>query len=81
MLSGGGVEADMRRWQAAFNIVGVGWFVGLSMLLGTFGGLWLDSKLNTQPIFVLVGLFLGLIIAGFGVYRMLIPLFKNKEDD
>lgn len=70
----------MRRWQAAFNIIGVGWFVGLSILLGILGGLWLDSKLNTQPIFVLVGLFLGLIIAGFGVYRMLLPFFKNKQD-
>ncbi len=77
----GGVEAGMRRWQAAFNIIGVGWFVGLSILFGVLGGLWLDSKLNTQPIFVLAGLFLGLFIAGFGVYRMLLPLFKNKEDD
>jgi len=71
----------MHRWQAALNIIGVGWFVGLSILLGVLGGLWLDSKLDTQPIFVLVGLFLGLIVAGFGVYRMLLPLFKNKEDD
>jgi F0F1-type ATP synthase assembly protein I len=81
MLSGGGVEAGMRRWQAALNIIGVGWFVGLSILLGVLGGLWLDSKLDTQPVFVLVGLFLGLIVAGFGVYRMLLPFFKNKEDD
>ncbi len=81
MLLGGGVEAGMRRWQAALNIIGVGWFVGLSILLGVFGGLCLDSKFNTQPIFVLAGLFLGLIVAGFGVYHMLLPLFKDKEDD
>ena len=80
MLAGGGVEAGMRRWQAALNVIGVGWFVGLSILLGVLGGLWLDSKLNTQPIFVLAGLFLGFVIAAYGVYRMLLPLFRNKED-
>jgi len=71
----------MRRWQAALNIVGIGWFVGLSILLGVLGGLWLDSKLNTQPAFVLVGLFLGLVVAGFGVYRMLLPLISKKQDE
>ena len=81
MLLGSGFGAGMRRWRAALNIIGVGWFVGLSILLGVLGGLWLDSKLNTQPVFVLVGLFLGLVIAGFGVYHMLLPLFKDKEDD
>ena len=80
MLAGGGVEAGMRRWQAALNVIGVGWFVGLSILLGVLGGLWLDNKLNTQPLFVLVGLFLGFVIAAYGVYRMLLPLFRNKED-
>jgi len=80
MLAGGGAEAGMRRWQAALNVIGVGWFVGLSILLGVLGGLWLDSKLNTQPLFVLVGLFLGFVIAAYGVYRMLLPLFRSKED-
>jgi len=40
----------------------------------------LDNKYNTRPIFVLVGLFLGLIVAGYGVYRMLQPLMRNKDD-
>jgi len=80
MLAGGGVEAGMRRWQAALNVLGVGWFVGLSILLGVLGGLWLDGKLGTQPLFVLAGLFLGFVIAAYGVYRMLLPLFRNKED-
>ena len=80
MLLSGGVEAVMRRWQAALNIIGVGWFIGLSILLGILGGLWLDNKLDTQPLFVIAGLFLGFIVAAYGVYRMLLPLFKNKED-
>ncbi len=80
MLLGGDVEAGMRRWQAALNIIGVGWFVGLSILLGVLGGLWLDSKFNTKPIFVLAGLCLGFIVAVCGIYKILLPLLKKEED-
>jgi F0F1-type ATP synthase assembly protein I len=73
----------MHRWQAALNIIGIGWFIGLSILLGVLGGLWLDNRLGTQPIFIIIGLLLGLVVTGYGAYRMLLPLLKskgNKED-
>ena len=70
----------MSRWAAAFRFIGVGWFIGISILLGVLGGLWLDSKFNTKPLFVIFGLILGLIVAGYGVYQMLLPLIKDKND-
>lgn len=76
-----GVEAGMFRWQAALRLIGVGWFIGISILLGVLAGLWLDSKLDTKPLFVIGGLMLGLVTAGYGVYRMIIPLISNKEDN
>jgi len=70
----------MTRWLAALRLVGVGFFVGGSILLGVLAGLWLDNKLNSAPIWVIVGLFLGLVIAFYGVYRMLLPFMGNKRD-
>jgi len=70
----------MRRWVAALRLVGVGFFVGGSIVLGVLAGLWLDNKLNSEPIWVIVGLFLGLVIAFYGVYRMLLPFLSNKQD-
>jgi len=70
----------MSRWVAALRLVGVGFFVGGSILLGVIAGLWLDSKLNSAPIWVIVGLFLGLVIAFYGVYRMILPFMGNKQD-
>ena len=70
----------MSRWMAALRLVGVGFFIGTAILLGTLTGLWLDSKLNTSPILVIVGLFLGIVIAFYGVYRMLLPFIKNMRD-
>jgi len=64
----------------ALRLIGVGWFVGLSILLGVWGGLWLDEKFGTAPVLVIAGLILGLVVAFYGVYRMLLPLMRNKRD-
>ncbi len=70
----------MHRWQTAIRFIGVGWYIGLSITGGTLGGLWLDNKLDTKPIFIISGLFIGMIVAFYGVYRMIIPLMKNNKD-
>ena len=70
----------MFRWQAALRLIGVGWFIGISILLSVLAGLWLDGKFNTKPLFVIAGLILGVIVAFYGVYRMLLPLIRNKPD-
>ncbi len=74
----------MGRWIAALRLTGVGFFIGTCIVLGIFGGLWLDNRLNTKPAFLLIGVVLGIVIAGFGVYQMLRPLLsdqRNKEDN
>jgi F0F1-type ATP synthase assembly protein I len=70
----------MNRWGVSLRLTGVGFFIGGSILLGVLTGLWLDSKLNTSPILVLVGLFLGLIVAFYGVYQMVLPLMGNNQN-
>jgi len=70
----------MSRWGAALRLIGVGFYIGGSILLGVMAGRWLDSRLNTEPILVIVGLILGITVAFYGVYRMLLPFIGNKRD-
>ena len=70
----------MSRWVAALRLAGVGFFIGGSIMLGIFAGLWLDNKLDTKPAFMIAGLVLGVVIAVYGVYQMLLPLMGNKCD-
>jgi ATP synthase protein I len=65
---------------AALRLSGVGFFIGGSIALGVFAGLWADSKFNTKPILVIVGLLLGVAVAFYGVYQMLLPLLRDKQD-
>lgn len=74
------IEAGMGRWVAALRLIGVGFFIGGSILLGVFAGLKLDGRLNTSPVFVIVGLVLGIAVAFYGVYQMLRPLIGKKQD-
>ncbi|MFC2015093.1 AtpZ/AtpI family protein [Chloroflexota bacterium] len=50
-------------------------------VLGVMGGLWLDNKFNTRPILVIVGLILGIIVAFYGTYRVVISNINNKQDE
>lgn len=70
----------MSRWVAALRLVGVGFFIGTSILLGVALGSWLDRKLETSPILVIVGLILGIVVAFYGVYQMLLPVMRNRQD-
>ncbi len=69
----------MRRWELALRLVGMGWYVGICILLGVLGGLWLDHKMGTGY-WVIIGLLLGVIVAFYGVYRMVQPLINRKKD-
>jgi len=70
----------MNRWLAAMRLVGVGFFIAGSIVLGVVVGLWLDTRLNTRPVLVIVGLILGIIVAFYGVYQMLIPLLSSRRN-
>ena len=67
------------RLTAALRLTGVGFYVGACIVGGTFAGLWLDGKLNTRPLFMIGGLLLGVVVAFYGLYRMLKPLMNNKN--
>ena len=67
----------MSRRVAALRLVGVGFFIGGSILIGVFVGRWLDIKFSTQ-FFWILGLILGIVVAFYGVYRMLLPLMGSK---
>ena len=63
----------------ALRLIGMGWYVAICILLGVLGGRWLDNRLHTGFI-VVVGLLLGLIIAFYGVYKMILPNINQKRN-
>ena len=70
-------EDEMRT---AFRLLGIGWYVAICLLGGTAVGLWLDSRFETSPVFMLIGLFAGLALAGIGMYRLLMAVLASEQN-
>jgi F0F1-type ATP synthase assembly protein I len=71
----------LNRWEAAFRFTGVGFYIGACIVGGVYLGVWLDKKVDISPLFTLLGLGLGLFLAFYGTYRMLIPAIGNRKDE
>jgi F0F1-type ATP synthase assembly protein I len=48
------------------QLIGIGWYVALCIILGVVGGVFLDKWIDTKPVFTLLGLLLGMIMAFWG---------------
>ena len=56
----------MEGFPPTVQLIGIGWYVALSIILGVVGGVFLDKWLDSKPAFTLAGLFLGLFFAFCG---------------
>lgn len=70
-------ERDLQSIGVAVTL-GFGTAVSLAALAG--GGVWLDTKFDTAPLWSLIGLFLGLIAAGYQLYELALASQNNREN-
>ncbi|MED4015924.1 AtpZ/AtpI family protein [Sutcliffiella cohnii] len=47
-------------------------------LLGIFGGKWVDERFGTSPLFLLVGLILGLATGVYGMMQLLHQYYSGE---
>ena len=59
------------------RLIGVGFYVALCIALGTLGGRELDKVTDTQPLFTLLGLLLGLFFALYGFIKQLMEVLAE----
>ena len=69
-------EEQRRKQNAYLRYSGAGMQLAITVGLGVWGGLELDAWLDTGPIFVVVGTFLG-FAAGF--YSLYMSLFGRRR--
>jgi F0F1-type ATP synthase assembly protein I len=48
----------------------LGFGIAVPLALFIVGGIWLDGVLNTKPLFLLLGILLGLIDAGYTFWKL-----------
>jgi F0F1-type ATP synthase assembly protein I len=63
----------MRRrpwWVLAAQFTGLGWYIASAIVAPALLGVWVDGKVGSAPLFLLVGLLLGVVVAFYGTYKM-----------
>ena len=65
----------MKKGTALSLAWNLSWTMLFSLLLPLLGGVWLDKKLDTVPLFILIGATLGILAATVGVARMALRTF------
>jgi hypothetical protein len=62
------------------ELAGLGLALGLTIAVFALGGNWLDDRLGTSPLFVLLGVFLGFGGGFWSMYSRLVLARRNDED-
>jgi len=69
-----------QDWKGVGSYGTVGLEVALSVVVGLFGGSWLDKKLGTAPWLTLLGVVYGVAAAARALYRAARRATKEAED-
>jgi len=67
----------MTKKQNLWDAAGLGIYVAVSICLGLLGGMWLDKKIGTFPLFFLIGFAAGVTAAGLEVWRIVKKSLKE----
>lgn len=70
----------LGRMPKAIGLLGVGWYFAGSIVGGAVFGLLIDSWLDSRPLFVLLGLLLGLLVAFWGGYKLLMQVISDQPN-
>jgi ATP synthase protein I len=69
----------MSAYIALFSEIG--FVLLISVLAGVLGGYWLDQRLGTIPIFVLVGFAIGTTGGAIGCWRLIARFLARLDED
>jgi len=76
------MEARVKQWPAALQLLILGFYVAFSLLLPTLiGFFWLGPKFGHLLLFTLIGLGLGTVVMVYGVYRMVKPFMEEAKKE
>jgi len=72
-------DRPKRRQEQWTTLVNIGLTFTVAVLLGFFAGRWVDGKLHTQPLFILIGVFWGVGGSFWYLVRKVRELEKREK--
>ena len=73
-----------KKWKT-FYALAIAWQLGFLISFPIVGflflGLLIDWFLQTQPLFLIIGLFVGIAVSVYEGYHLFIPLLEQEKDN
>ncbi|NJD28726.1 MAG: AtpZ/AtpI family protein [Chloroflexi bacterium] len=69
-----------RGWAYFALFSEIGLLLLATTLIGVLAGYWVGQQIGLVPIFVVIGLALGLAVGGVGVYRLITRFLASFDD-
>jgi zinc transporter ZupT len=69
----------VKNWPAAVQLFIVGFYVAASLIIPTVIGFLVGVKLSHPVLFPLIGLGVGTVVMVYGVYRMVLPFWREAR--
>jgi F0F1-type ATP synthase assembly protein I len=73
--------APVPKMSGAGAAAGMGLQFAISVILFLLAGQWLDKKLGTEPLFLIVFVFVGAGASFFSIYRKLMAQQKREAEE
>lgn len=70
MTMGEDERLNRERWRALAMAAQFGGTALGSLVICLGGGIWLDQRLGTSPLFLFVGLILAFVVIGYSLYEV-----------
>lgn len=71
----------MGKWPYFAEFLQLGWVVAFSLLIPLGIGLWLDKRLGTTPLFIIVGMVVGILAATVGTVRIAFRMMDRLSQE
>jgi F0F1-type ATP synthase assembly protein I len=65
------LSEKQRMWRIAARYSSVGIQMAACVAIGVLGGIWLDSRLDTEPLLFWIGLAVGVAAGARSVWRVI----------
>ena len=67
---------DRNPYLALGLVSGIGLNWAASIVIGLYGGRWLDGHFRTTPTLTIVGILLGTVAGAVGTYKMVVRFWR-----
>lgn len=72
-------QNNKKEFQKSMSLLTLGTELTIPIVVFALLGYWVDTEYNSQPIWMVIGLFVGLLVGAYNFWKIIRKLTKNDR--